>query len=43
MKNLGAAYLWEQNRLPSVQRFVAAAEGLESVRSAVLEWPGSQF
>lgn len=43
MKNLGAAYLWEQNRLPSVQRFVAAAEGLDSVRSAVLEWPGSQF
>jgi len=43
MKNLGAAYLWEQNRLPSVQRFVAAAEGLESVRSAVLEWPSSQF
>jgi 2,5-dichlorohydroquinone reductive dechlorinase len=43
MKNLGAAYIWEQNRLPAVQRFVAAAEGLESVRSAVLHWPGSQF
>ena len=27
----------------TVQRFVAAAEGLASVRSAVLEWPGSQF
>jgi 2,5-dichlorohydroquinone reductive dechlorinase len=43
MKNLGAAYIWEQNRLPAVQRFVAAAEGLQSVRSAVLDWPGSQF
>jgi 2,5-dichlorohydroquinone reductive dechlorinase len=43
MKNLGAAYIWEQNRLPAVQRFVAAAESMESVRSAVLEWPGSQF
>jgi 2,5-dichlorohydroquinone reductive dechlorinase len=43
MKNLGAAYIWEQNRMPAVQRFVADAEGLESVRSAVLEWPGSQF
>jgi 2,5-dichlorohydroquinone reductive dechlorinase len=43
MKNLGAAYIWEQNQLPAVQRFVAAAEGLASVRSAVLEWPGSQF
>jgi 2,5-dichlorohydroquinone reductive dechlorinase len=43
MKNLGAAHIWEQNRLPAVQRFVAAAESLESVRSAVLEWPGSQF
>jgi 2,5-dichlorohydroquinone reductive dechlorinase len=43
MKNLGAAYIWEQNRLPAVQRFVAAAEAIESVRTAVLEWPGSQF
>jgi 2,5-dichlorohydroquinone reductive dechlorinase len=43
MKNLGAAYIWEQNQLSAVQRFVAAAEGLASVRSAVLEWPGSQF
>jgi 2,5-dichlorohydroquinone reductive dechlorinase len=43
MKNLGAAHIWEQNRMPAVQRFVADAEGLESVRSAVLEWPGSQF
>jgi 2,5-dichlorohydroquinone reductive dechlorinase len=43
MKNLGAAHIWEQNRLPAVQRFVAAAQGLESVRSAVLDWPGSQF
>jgi 2,5-dichlorohydroquinone reductive dechlorinase len=43
MKNLGAAHIWEQNRMPAVQRFVADAEDLESVRSAVLEWPGSQF
>jgi 2,5-dichlorohydroquinone reductive dechlorinase len=43
MKNLGAAHIWEQNRLPAVEKFVAAAEALESVRSAVLDWPGSQF
>jgi 2,5-dichlorohydroquinone reductive dechlorinase len=43
MKNLGVGYLWEQNKLPAVERFVAAAERLESVRSAVLEWPGSLF
>jgi 2,5-dichlorohydroquinone reductive dechlorinase len=43
MKNLGAHHIWEQNKLPAVQTFVAAAEGLQSVRSAVLEWPGSLF
>jgi 2,5-dichlorohydroquinone reductive dechlorinase len=43
MKNLGAAHIWEQNRLPAVQRFVAAVESLESIRAALLEWPGSQF
>jgi 2,5-dichlorohydroquinone reductive dechlorinase len=43
IKNLGAAHIWEQGRLPAVQRFVSAVEGLASVRSAVLEWPGAQF
>jgi 2,5-dichlorohydroquinone reductive dechlorinase len=41
MKNLGAGHIWEQNKLPAVERFLAAAERLESVRSSVLEWPGS--
>lgn len=43
MKNLGAGIMWEQGKLPAVEAFVTAAERLESVRSAVLDWPGSQF
>jgi 2,5-dichlorohydroquinone reductive dechlorinase len=43
MKNLGLGYFWEQNRLPAVDKFVAAAQRLESIGSAVLGWPGSQF
>jgi 2,5-dichlorohydroquinone reductive dechlorinase len=43
MKNLGAGHFWEQDRLPAVARFVSAAEGLESIRSAVLTWPGALF
>jgi 2,5-dichlorohydroquinone reductive dechlorinase len=43
MKNLGAAHIWEQDRLPALQRYVAAAESLESVCSAVLKWPGARF
>jgi 2,5-dichlorohydroquinone reductive dechlorinase len=43
IKNLGAQHIWEQNRLPSVARFVAAAECLPSVQSSVLNWPGALF
>lgn len=43
MKNLCVGYFWEHNKLPGVAKFVAAAERLESVRSAVLGWPGSLF
>jgi len=43
MKNLGAGHFWEHNKLPAVEEFVAAAERLESIRSAVLGWPGSLF
>ncbi len=43
MRNMGASTFWEGGRLPHVERFMAAAEALPSIRSAVLEWPGSQF
>jgi 2,5-dichlorohydroquinone reductive dechlorinase len=43
MKNLGAGYLWERRKLPAVEKFLAGAERLASVRSAVLDWPGGQF
>jgi 2,5-dichlorohydroquinone reductive dechlorinase len=43
MKNLGAGNIWEQNRLSAVEKFVASAERLESLQSAVLTWPGSMF
>jgi 2,5-dichlorohydroquinone reductive dechlorinase len=43
MQNLGAGHIWEQGKLPAVAKFVAAAEGLESVRSAVLAWPGALY
>ncbi len=41
MKNLGAAHIWEQDKLPAVEMFVAAAGDLASIRSAVLDWPGA--
>ena len=41
MKNLGAATFWEGGKLPAVAKLVDAAERLESVRSAVLDWPGA--
>jgi 2,5-dichlorohydroquinone reductive dechlorinase len=43
MQNLGAGHLWEHGQLPAVEKFVSAAKRLESIRSAVLEWPGSCF
>jgi 2,5-dichlorohydroquinone reductive dechlorinase len=43
MKNLGTDHLWEHGNLPAVTRFVAAAELLPSIRSAVLTWPGALF
>ena len=43
MKNLGAGAVWQGGRLPAVERFVASAEGLPSIRSAVLEWPGALY
>ena len=43
MKNLGANQLWENNKLPAVAKYVAAAQELPSVQSAVLAWPDAQF
>ena len=43
MKNLGAAYIWERNKLPAVEKFVAAVERLKSVRAAVIDWPGALY
>jgi 2,5-dichlorohydroquinone reductive dechlorinase len=43
MKNLGVGYFWEQNKLPAVEKFILGAERLESVRTALLGWPGSLF
>jgi 2,5-dichlorohydroquinone reductive dechlorinase len=43
IKNLGADHLWEKNKLPAVAKFVAAAEQLPSIHSAVLRWPGAVF
>jgi 2,5-dichlorohydroquinone reductive dechlorinase len=43
MQNLGAGHIWEQGKLPAVEKFVAAAAGLESIRSAVLDWSGALY
>ena len=43
MKNLGAAYFWEDGVLPSVHRFLTRAEGLPAIKSAVLDWPGASI
>ena len=43
MKNLGAAHIWKNNKLPAVERFVVAVERLESVRAAVITWPGALY
>ena len=43
MKNLGAAHIWEHERLPAVENFIVAAEDLEAVRSAVIDWPGALY
>jgi 2,5-dichlorohydroquinone reductive dechlorinase len=43
IKNLGADHLWEQNKLPAVAKFVAAAQRMPSVQISVLTWPGALF
>ena len=43
LENLGFGSLWDHGKLPRVGRFVATAKTLNSVRTAVLEWPGAQF
>jgi 2,5-dichlorohydroquinone reductive dechlorinase len=43
LKNLGAGSIWERNRLPEVEAFVAEAEQLPCVTSAVLDWPDALF
>ena len=43
MKNVGAASIWENGRLPAVAAFLAAAEYVPSIRAAVLDWPGALY
>ncbi len=41
LKNVGASEFWEGDRLPEVTRFVAAAERLPAIKTAILDWPGA--
>ena len=43
VRNMKAAYFWENGRLPEVERFVALAETMPAIRTGVLEWPGAEF
>ncbi|UAJ10525.1 glutathione S-transferase family protein [Glacieibacterium megasporae] len=43
MHDVGTASFWEGGRLPEVEKFAAAVETLPSIRSAIIEWPGSRF
>jgi 2,5-dichlorohydroquinone reductive dechlorinase len=43
MKNLGASTFWENNTRPAVAEFVASAEALHEIRSAILDWPGALY
>jgi 2,5-dichlorohydroquinone reductive dechlorinase len=43
MNNLGANQLWENDKLPAVTKYVATAQQLPSVQSAVLTWPDALF
>lgn len=43
MKNTGLAPYWEDGRLAEVERFIAAASALPSIRAGVVEWPGAIF
>lgn len=41
MKNVGAAASWAGDRLPRVAGFLAAAQQVPAIRTAVIEWPGA--
>ena len=41
MRNVGAAHLWADRS--RVERLLAAAEALPSIRTAVIDWPGALY
>ncbi len=41
--NVGAGGIWENGQLPRVDAFVKRAEGLPSIRSAIIDWPGAVY
>ena len=43
MRNVGVAHFWEGGRLPAVEAYLAAAEALPAIRTAVIDWPGATF
>lgn len=43
MDNIGARGLWNDGRHPKVTGYLKVLSALPSLRSAVLDWPGSQF
>ena len=43
IRNMGAAALWEERGLHSIERYLGQAEQLPSLRTAVIEWPGALY
>lgn len=41
LHNVGLSCIWECGRLPHVERFFADVAKLDSIRTAILEWPGA--
>ncbi len=43
LDNVGAGHFWADGRLPRVAAFLAAAEALPAIRTAVIDWPGARY
>lgn len=43
MKNLGAAYFWENGRLPQLEQYFHLSAAQPAIRAAIVDWPGAQY
>lgn len=43
IENLGAGHFWHANQMPMLKTFLSRAKELDSVRAAVIDWPGALY